>query len=91
MERGARIFIRTCSSCHGVDGSAGALARMNPPPRDLSLPEFHAQTTPEQLTQVVRLGKGQMPAFGGLMSREDIDAVVGFLPTLAKGKGKESK
>lgn len=88
MERGARIFARTCSSCHGMDGSAGALARMNPPPRDLSSPEFHAQTTPEQIRQVVRLGKGQMPAFGGLMAKDDIDAVVGFIATLARTEAK---
>ena len=55
---------------------------MNPPPRDLTRPEFHAQVTPEQLVQVVRLGKGQMPAFGGLMATQDIADVVAFVRTL---------
>jgi hypothetical protein len=52
------------------------------PPRDLTRPEFQAQKTDEQLRQSIRLGKGQMPAFGGLMANEDIADVIAFVRTL---------
>ncbi len=87
LERGAGIFVRTCAGCHGVDGRGGARVGMNPPPRDLSAPGFFEQVAPAQIRQVVRLGKGQMPAFAGMMSDADIDAVIAFLPTLARVRG----
>ena len=87
LERGAGIFVRTCAGCHGVDGRGGARVGMNPPPRDLSAPAFLEQATPAQMRQVVRLGKGQMPAFAGMMSDADIDAVIAFLPTLVRTGG----
>ena len=38
--------------------------------------------TNEQLRQSIRIGKGQMPAFGGLMADEDIADVITFIRTL---------
>jgi mono/diheme cytochrome c family protein len=80
--RGARTFQRTCSGCHGVDGRGGYRPGLTRPPRDLTRAEFHAQVTDEQLRQVIRLGKNQMPAFGGLMSDADITEVITFIRSL---------
>jgi mono/diheme cytochrome c family protein len=55
------------------------------PPRDLTNPEFHAQVTDEQLRRVIRVGKNQMPAFGGLMGDEDLSNVIAFIRTLPPG------
>jgi mono/diheme cytochrome c family protein len=55
------------------------------PPRDLTNPEFHAQVTDEQLRRVIRVGKNQMPAFGGLMGDEDLTNVIAFIRTLPPG------
>ena len=55
------------------------------PPRDLTNPEFHAQVTDEQLRSVIRTGKNQMPAFGGLMGDEDLRNVIAFIRTLPPG------
>jgi mono/diheme cytochrome c family protein len=52
------------------------------PPRDLTQAEFHAQISDEQLRQVIRVGKGQMPAFGGLMADEDLSNVIAFIRSL---------
>jgi mono/diheme cytochrome c family protein len=52
------------------------------PPRDLTSAEFHAQVSDEQLRRVIRVGKGQMPAFGGLMGDEDLSLVIAFIRTL---------
>jgi len=38
--------------------------------------------TNEQLRHSIRIGKGLMPAFGGLMAEEDIADVIAFIRTL---------
>jgi len=80
--RGARIFQRTCSGCHGADGKGTWRAGLATRPRDLTKPEFQAQMTNEQLRHSIRVGKGQMPAFGGLMGDEEISDVITFVRTL---------
>jgi mono/diheme cytochrome c family protein len=83
--RGARVFQRTCSGCHGPDGRGVMRLGLTKPPRDLTNPEFHAQVTDEQLRSVIRTGKNQMPAFGGLMGDEDVRNVIAFIRTLPPG------
>lgn len=82
LGRGARIFQRSCSGCHGVDGRGVMRLGLTRPPRDLTNSEFQAQMTDEQLRQSIRYGKGQMPAFGGLMADEDISHVITFVRRL---------
>jgi len=69
--RGARIFQRTCSGCHGADGRGSWRAGLLTRPRDLTKVEFQSQMSNEQLRHSLRVGKGQMPAFGGLMGDDE--------------------
>jgi mono/diheme cytochrome c family protein len=80
--RGARIFVRTCAGCHGADGRGALRMGLIKPPRDLTNPAFQAQMSNEQLRHSIRIGKGQMPSFGGLMSEEEIADVIAFVRTL---------
>ena len=80
--RGARIFQRTCSGCHGADGRGSWRAALIKPPRDLTNVEFQLQMSNEQLRHSIRIGKGQMPAFGGLMADDEIADVIAFVRTL---------
>jgi len=80
--RGARIFQRTCAPCHGADGRGSVRAALIKPPRDLTNVEFQAQMSNEQLRHSIRVGRGQMPAFGGLMADDEIADVIAFLRTL---------
>lgn len=68
---GAAIFADTCARCHGADGQgvtapalAGTVVERYPDPAD-------------QIAVVTR-GSGAMPAFGGDLSPEEIEAVVRF-------------
>ncbi|HWO08680.1 MAG TPA: cytochrome c [Polyangiaceae bacterium] len=83
--RGSRVFQRTCAGCHGPDGRGVMRLGLSKPPRDLTDPEFHARVTDEQLRSVIRTGKGQMPAFGGLMGDADLADVISFIRTLPPG------
>lgn len=81
--RGARIFQRTCAGCHGQDGRGTDRPGLTKPARDLTKAEFQAQITNQQLRQSIRIGKGQMPGFAGLMAEDDIADVIAFIRTLA--------
>lgn len=83
--RGARVFQRTCASCHGRDGRGVMRLGLSKPPRDLTNAEFHASVSDEDLRRVIRTGKGQMPAFGGLMGDADLNDVVAYIRTLPPG------
>src|SRR5262245_37196440 len=65
--RGARVFQRNCASCHGRDGRGAQAIGLVKPPRDLTRADFHARVTDDELLRTLQVGKGQMPAFGGLM------------------------
>jgi mono/diheme cytochrome c family protein len=83
-ERGAGVFLRTCSGCHGADGRGSSRPGFKVPPRDLTDPSLKDLRDAE-IEAVIREGKGQMPPFGRLMRPEDLDAVVRFVRSLHGG------
>lgn len=66
------LFLKNCAHCHGADahGEEG--------------PDLHdLDWTDEQIATRIRNGKkGQMTAFAGKLSTEDVRAVIGYLRTL---------
>lgn len=83
--RGRRVFQRSCSGCHGADGKGVMRLGLTKPPRDLTNAEFHASVSDADLRRVIRVGKNQMPAFGGLMGDEDLSNVIAYIRTLPPG------
>ena len=80
------MFLRSCASCHGTDARGGDRGLgLSPPPRDLTDPALHASLDDDALRQRIRLGKGMMPAFGGMLAEEDVQALIVFLRSLPKG------
>ena len=72
---GQQIYSANCAKCHGDDGKAGILGAS-----DLSVSAMDANVKLE----IVKNGKGTMPAFAGQLSEEQIGAVVGYIQTLKK-------
>ena len=83
-QRGAGVFLRTCSGCHGPDGRGSQRPGFKVPPRNLRDPSMRAFSD-DDIARVVREGKGQMPPFGKLISPEDLSALVRFVRTLHGG------
>jgi len=84
LERGASVYARACASCHGPDGRGTPLTQgLRVKPRDLSDPALYARLDDAALAQVVREGKGQMPAFGRLLPDEDVALVAKYVRSLA--------
>ena len=67
---GEETWEGTCAKCHGEDGEGGIGPRLAGSP---------TLTNEEALTQIVRNGRGQMPAVGADWSDEHIQALVDYL------------
>lgn len=73
---GEKLFIQSCASCHGCDGTLGMSGAL-----DLS----KSTMTFNEMKFVIEKGKGAMPRFKEMLSKEgELDAVVEHVRTLKK-------
>jgi mono/diheme cytochrome c family protein len=70
VRRGADVYERNCSPCHG--------ARMQDPQGAFDLRKFPHGERERFIVSVTR-GKNQMPPWGGLLKPEDIDALWAYV------------
>jgi cytochrome c553 len=80
----ASTYKTNCVSCHGPDGRGSAVGK------SLHAADFHSaqvkQQSEAQLANVIAEGRGNMPAFGTRLSKDQISALVKYIRTLAKTK-----
>jgi mono/diheme cytochrome c family protein len=83
---GARVYAQRCALCHGPEGKGdgAAAAGLNPKPRNHTDGAYMNSRTNDQLLAVIRNGKGAMPAWGSVLSEEEIQAVLKHVRTLAQ-------
>ena len=93
LNHGQRLYMRSCASCHAVDGSGrGPAARsLRPGPRDFRTGDFLYKSTPEgalptdeDIANTIRNGRLErgMPSWRG-MQETDIKALVQFIKTFS--------
>ena len=69
-DRGAELYTRHCSACHGATGQGG----VGPELRTIA-----ERVTEERHLEIVHRGTGtQMPAFGEALTDDEIAAIVDF-------------
>ena len=72
-----RTYLSACARCHGSDGLGGvASPEGSRPPQNFHELAFQTSRSDEQLKNVIRNGKGGMPAFGNLFSDAELQALV---------------
>ena len=69
---GRDIFSTRCATCHGADGGGGQGPKLDDGRVLDSFPDLADQVT------VIGEGRGAMPGFDGLLSHEEIEAVVRY-------------
>jgi mono/diheme cytochrome c family protein len=79
-------YATKCASCHGPKGQGDGIAAkaLNPKPRNFGDLEYMATRTDEQLSEVIRNGKGAMPKWGGILSDARIAGLVAHVRELGK-------
>ena len=72
LAEGGSLFRLQCAACHAWAGDGGALLHVD-------APSLHA-STPTQIAEAIRLGPGQMPAFGeAALTDEQLSSVVAYV------------
>jgi len=69
VDAGADVFGSNCASCHGSDGGGG----IGP-----NLQDVADRLTVEEQAETVVNGRGNMPAWGGELSTEEIAEVIRY-------------
>jgi cytochrome c6 len=80
---GAALFKSKCAMCHGADGAGQTPTGKSMKVRDLKSAEVQKQDD-KALFTIISDGKGKMPAYKSKLSTAEIDALVGFVRSLAK-------
>ena len=79
MAEGGSLFRLQCAACHAWAGDGGALLHVDAPSLRAS--------TPTQVAEAIRLGPGQMPAFGvAALTDEQVSAVVAYIRHLDQAR-----
>lgn len=73
LVEGRSVWSAQCARCHGADGSGGAGVKLS----DGRAEELHPEVV--TMVEVVADGRNAMPAFGGSLSDEEIEAVVRYV------------
>jgi mono/diheme cytochrome c family protein len=80
----AATYKTNCASCHAADGHGSAVGK------SLHAADFHSaqvqDQTDAQLASVIAQGRGNMPAFGSSLSKDQIDALVKYIRTFKDAK-----
>lgn len=83
---GTRVFAQRCALCHGPDGHGdgpGSKA-LNPKPRNFHDKAYMSSKTDAELLKTIHEGKGVMPKWGGVLSEQEITAVLAHVRELGK-------
>jgi ubiquinol-cytochrome c reductase cytochrome c subunit len=81
LGRGGELFQEQCAACHAWGGDGGALLHRE-------APSLH-RATPAQVAEAVRIGPGNMPAFGlAALSDSDLQSVVAYVSYLDHPKNR---
>ena len=77
------LYRTNCARCHGADGRGDTPLGHTYKSPDFTDPEWWRKnshiTSTAKLAEIVRRGKGGMPAFGKKLTRTDIRLLVGYV------------
>lgn len=83
---GRSLFAENCAICHGANGRAHTVHGLLVGAQNLTKPQFQENTSDDAIRNAIETGPGVMPAFGQKLSAAEIDALGGYVRTLAQKK-----
>lgn len=83
MADGGADFKVRCAPCHGARGAGETKLGQNLRVRDLGSADAQKQSD-DELSTIIHKGKGKMPAYGGKLSRDQINELVKYIRTLKR-------
>ena len=86
VEKGKSHYMRACAACHGLDGSGAQMRTMLPKIGNLTLASTHARHTDIGMANLIKKGRGKMPALGKSLTEHQITQIVAYVRTLKKAE-----
>jgi mono/diheme cytochrome c family protein len=78
---GRRVFETNCATCHGSNGAGTKVGH------EVGVPNLRSQEIQQHSNQAwkqqIKNGKNSMPAFGDMLSSQQIDLIVKYVRTFA--------
>jgi mono/diheme cytochrome c family protein len=87
---GQKIFEPQCAKCHGADGTGNTVVGKAVGAKDLGSAEAKKLTDAEIRTQIEQ-GKGNMPPFGGTLTKAQIDSLIPIVRAFGKKTASAAK
>jgi mono/diheme cytochrome c family protein len=87
---GQKLFDANCAKCHGADGTGNTVVGKAVGAKDLNSPEAKKLTDAEIYMQIDQ-GKGNMPPFGGTLTKAQIDSLIPIVRGFGKKKAGAKK
>ena len=85
-----KVYEQQCAKCHGPDGSGNTQIGKAVGAKDLRAPEA-LKLTDAAISKQIQEGKGNMPPFGGSLSKEQISALIPYVRGLGKKQAASKK
>ncbi len=79
---GRQLFVQYCGRCHEAYSSSG---KNGPPLKGLFQKRYLPSGTPandDRLRDVITMGRADMPAFGSVLTPEQVNQIIAYLHTL---------
>ena len=86
VEKGKSHYMRACAACHGLDGSGAQMRTMLPKIGNLTLASTHAKLSDNEMVNLIKKGRGKMPALGKSLTEHQIVQIVAYVRTLKKAE-----
>lgn len=79
-----RLFKQNCIKCHGADGAGETTAGQIVGAADFTDSEWQERVDDQRLINAMAYGRGQMPAFGKKLSKEQITLLLAYVRAFKK-------
>jgi cytochrome c oxidase cbb3-type subunit 3 len=84
LEQGREVYIQNCARCHGGDGLGKTRLGLSVEAPDMTDPRWQSRRSRRRMTQSVVKGRGQMPAFAGKLTRDEIASAIAYVRALKR-------
>ena len=83
---GQMVYSLRCVTCHGESGKGDGPAgiALDPPPRDHTDAEYMSTLTDDEIRTTILKGKGAMPPHEGILTDDELDAVMIYVRSLSQ-------
>ena len=83
LQAGREIFLMRCAHCHGANGQGNGPSSyiLFPKPTNFTNKQYMEIRTNKELEHTIMYGRGSMPAFKNILTREEIEMIIHLLRT----------